>query len=177
MRNIYFCLALLGLSACAGGPALNLEQTKAGIAEGKGRVVVYRPMTYAYIGRLPTVKFNGVDACNLPGGAYFSKDVAPGKIVISSGFWDIPENSSYAIDIEAGKVAYIEMAMKPASANTAMPGGLLGTLLILKFESADKNTVDNRNPQPDSNQKGPMVFTLVDPNTIEASKYSRMDCS
>ena len=123
MRARYFCLAfILLIAGCASGVTPGVLPPAVSTAS---RLIIYRPSEFPMGARAPTVVINGVNSCSIGNGRGFEKDVAPGRVSLSTQFWDMPGTSRFSFTASPGQVYYIKFALS-SEAWSGMFAGLIG---------------------------------------------------
>lgn len=122
----------------------------------KVRLIVFREASFMGAARSPTIRVNGYPVCDLPNGSFFSVDVDPGEVLVSSETWDLPGVSSTSIVTKPRSLAYVRFRVETGR----IVGGMFGGLIGYGIGAAA------------SGSEGPFIFEVVEKNIAEESLKS-----
>jgi hypothetical protein len=141
-----FLLVLIGCAANRGAP---YPEAKAGLetpAANKARLIVFRDESWVGVTRRPTIKLNGAETCDLPRARFFSADLEPGDVTISSSLWDKPGVSSTRISLQPATVTYVRVRFEPNRTTGSILAGPVGYFIGAQI----------------SGTQGPFVFEVME---------------
>ncbi|HEY2987466.1 MAG TPA: hypothetical protein VGL11_07055 [Candidatus Binatia bacterium] len=148
-RAVFCCGLLLVLAGCAahsGAPYPDVKSSLETPAANKARLIVFRDESWVGVTRRPTIKLNGAEACALPRAGFFSIDLEPGDVTISSNLWDKPGVSSTRISLQPATVTFVRVRFEPNRTAGSILAGPVGYFIGAQM----------------SGTQGPFVFDIVD---------------
>lgn len=152
MRYLMVMAAAALVAGCASGPSyMETARQMQPPAPGAARVAIYRPAGDMYPLRSPGVDINGLPACDLASGGIFVRDIAPGRVTVSSSLWDSPGTSRLSFNAAPGTTYHVRLAVdfgKSFGALAGLPG-------MLAAEAV-------------SDRGGPFTIGIVEPASVSA---------
>lgn len=143
---LFFSLVVIGCATNRGAPYAELKADLEAPAANRARLIVFRDGSWIGATRTPTVNVNGADRCDLPRAGFFSADLEPGDVTISSQLWDKPGVSSTRLSLQPATVTYVRMRFEPNRIRGSILAGFVGYYIGAQM----------------SGTEGPFVFDVLE---------------
>ena len=118
--GIFALILSVMFTAGCGGSKTTFSLSEIGIAEGKGRICMYRPSSLVAMTTSPNVKLDGEVIGKAKNGKFFYIDKEPGEYTISTDALLLAKES-LNVTLESGQTIYVEMKAKMGAVQGSIP--------------------------------------------------------